>query len=193
MQGGLKWGCKTYLTSSSEEVRYLRHPHIVCDMRLSSGCSTPVDADVLAFLEHSIQPVLPKDFLYTTWKSGKLHKWPLDVDLALAPSHSSILTHRAHLPHITVYHRPKVTLIYTCRFLVIKSFFCSGVRVAGSTAKEAFPFNRMSEAATAILLRCSREAGKSLNFSQNLRSGELIHHLYYTGFFEATCLHHAHI
>lgn len=40
--------------------------------------------------------------------------------------------------------------LQTCKFLVMKSFFCSGVKVAGSIEKDAFPFKRISEPATAI-------------------------------------------
>lgn len=49
----------------------------------------------------------------------------------------------------------KTSLPLTCKFLVMRFFFCSGVRVAGSIEKDSFPFNRISEAATAILIQCA--------------------------------------
>jgi hypothetical protein len=55
--------------------------------------------------------------------------------------------------------------ITTCKFLVMKSFFCSGLRVAGSTAKEAFPFNRISGADAAIFLQRIEAETRSRYFS----------------------------
>ena len=47
-----------HLTSSVKEVGDLCHSYIVGHMWLTSGGCTPVDTDVLAFLQHSIQSVL---------------------------------------------------------------------------------------------------------------------------------------